>query len=112
MVSGTYSTLLLRSMAMATESVALCGVAPERRFDAEQPRLNQRLTYPRNLRIPDLDQGRTHHRARQSAEQHQRFLHAVMHVDKRIGVEHLRQRMDPVVEAAGLREIVVLHGAK
>ena len=34
-----------------------------------------------DLGAADLDQRRPHHRARQFAEQHQRFLHAVVHVD-------------------------------
>src|SRR5882724_9190491 len=61
---------------------------------AEQPGLDQCQANAFDLLGGKLDQRRAHHRARQLAEQHQRFLHAVVHVDGRIGVEHTCGRVD------------------
>jgi hypothetical protein len=61
---------------------------------------------------PSLTKGRPHVRAGQAAEQHQRLLHAVMHVDEGIGIEGARERVDAVVDGAGRREVVLLDGAE
>ncbi len=60
----------------------------------------------------ELDQRRAHHGARQPAEQHQRLLHAVVHVDPGLGVEHPRGRLDAVVERLRRGEVVRLHRAE
>ena len=78
----------------------------------EKSGLDQREANSFDLGCRDLHQRRPHHRARQLAEQHERLLHAVVHVDRRIGVEHLHRRIDAIVETFGLDEIVGLHGAE
>ena len=62
-----------------------------------------------DLGAAELHQRRAHHGARQAAEQHQRLLHAVVHVGPGLGIEHPRQRLDAVVEPLRRAEVVVLH---
>src|SRR6266436_7452790 len=91
-----------------------CGAAPRRtspsrgiaRLRVEEPGLRQRRADALDLDVGELDQRRPHHGPRQAAEQHQRLLHAVVHVGPGVGVEHPRQRIDAVVEAACFSEIV------
>ena len=76
-------------------------------FD-QQSRLDQRRANAGNLGGLDLHQRRPHVRLRNAAEQHQRLLHAVVHVDGRGRVEDLGQRVNAVVDAPGLGQIVAL----
>ena len=50
--------------------------------------------------------------ARQPAEQHQRLLHAVVHVGPGLRIEHARERMDLVIDAARVRKTVAVHRAE
>src|ERR1051326_1134696 len=84
---------------------SLGGVA----FRAHQPRLEQRLADAGNLGVAELGERRPHDRALLAAEQHQRLLHAVVHVDPWLGIEHPGQRVDAVVDALCLREVVIAH---
>src|SRR5262245_5214487 len=82
------------------------------RLRAHEARLHQRGADALDLGAGELDQRRAAHRPRQAAEQHQRLLHAVVHVRPGIGIEHPRQRIDAVIEAARLGEVVRLGGAE
>ena len=59
--------------------------------------------------LPDLDQRRAHACARQAAQHNERLLHAVVHVDEGICIEHARQWLDAIVEAASLGKVVSLY---
>src|SRR5207249_8140021 len=98
----------LRDLAARERGGWLCGVASFA-GGVQQTRLDQCLADPRDFRLLDLDQRWPDDGARQTAEQDKRFFHAVVHVDEGIGVEDRRQRMDPVVEPAGLGEVVGLN---
>jgi hypothetical protein len=52
---------------------------------AQQARLDQRPTDVRDFRIADLGEWRSYDGALLAAEQHQRLLHPVMHIDPRLG---------------------------
>ncbi len=61
-----------------------------------------------DLGTGDLNERRAHHGARQAAEQHQRLLHAVVHVGPWVGVENAGQRIDAIIDPPRLGEIVRL----
>src|SRR5215471_1875195 len=60
----------------------------------------------------DFNERRTHRSAWDAAEQNQRRLHAIVHIDERIGVERRRQWMETVVERARAHEIISLDRRK
>src|SRR5580704_12558272 len=78
----------------------------------EEAGLGERGPDAADLGVAELDQGRPHHRAREPSEQHQRLLHAVVHVGTGLGIEHPGQRINPVIEPPRRREIAGLHGAE
>jgi len=80
------------------------------RLRAEQSRLDQRLADAVDFGPRELDERRAHNRAWRTAEQHERLFHAIVHVGPRVRVEHLRERIDAVVERARGREVVRPHG--
>src|SRR6516164_4274353 len=82
------------------------------RARCKQPGERKRGADTLDLGAGKLDQGRAHHRTRKPAEQHQRFLHAIVHVNPGIGVEGAREGIDADVESLRLAEILALHGAE
>src|SRR5437899_2352313 len=75
----------------------------------EQARGDERGSDALDLGLRNLDEGRTHRRARKLAHHHQRFLHSVVHVDPRLGVERFGRRPDALVDLPRGREIVRAH---
>src|SRR5215475_4418353 len=81
-----------------------------RRLLVQKTSLNKRHTDALDLGGAELDERRAHHGAREPAEQNQRFLHPVMHVDERVGVEGAGKRVDTVVHRLGGAEVVRRYG--
>jgi len=77
-------------------------------FCRQQPGLHQRHVNAVDLGPRKFDQRRPHHRARQAAKQHERLLHAVVHVSPGVGIEDAGERVDAVVEPPRLGKIVGL----
>src|SRR5258708_5954354 len=78
----------------------------------DQAGLHQRLAYARDLGAAKLDEWRSHDGAWQPSQQHQRFLHAVMHIRPWLGVETAGQRFDAIIQAPGFRKIIGLDGVE
>ena len=97
---------------LSQQQKTLRGISPSRRTRVEQARLRQRRPDPSNFRCRDLDERRTNDGTRQLAEQYQRLLHSIVHIDEWVGVEHPRERINQVIDAARLRQIVGLYGPK
>jgi hypothetical protein len=74
-------------------------------FCRQQPGFHQRHVNAVDLGPRKFDQRRPHHRARQAAKQHERLLHAVVHVSPRVGIEDAGERVDAVVEPPRLGKI-------